>query len=82
METQMQRHTFNTRIFSCLRSIKGVRDKLSEDENFSGDGSDVEGELILLRVETMQKLNRQLEAIEEMIRCIIFQEKTRLFCSQ
>lgn len=65
MDTPVQRRTFNARLFSCLRA-----------ENFSNDAIDVQ--LINVRVQTIRKLERHLESIEEVTRRMHFQENTRL----
>lgn len=57
--------------FSCLQAFKVVKDKLTDDKNFSYDGADVK--LINLIVEPMRKLDIHQEAIEEETLHMLFQ---------
>lgn len=54
-------------MYLYLRALKVIGDNFSEDLNFLRNGFDVEIELTNLRVETILKQDRHLEALEEVL---------------
>lgn len=70
---------FMLAFFSGLRALKNVRDNLEKDLNCSRARSDVEEQLTNMGVETLIKIARYLEAIEEVTHRMIFDETTKLF---
>lgn len=79
MDSPCSRRKFYALNYTCLRILRTVSNNLIQNLNFSLDGSDIDLEKTLLRVNSLSKIERSLEELKEVTCCMLFEEDCKLF---